>query len=123
MTTQTATTITLGARELELSMPSSAAVQIEIMQSAATVSSVHRTRLVAASIGLTCKRVERMTKVTFEGHGYDLIAYGGAMFDALIDAGVPLDDVLTAGAIALGFVAENNRFVEAMGAVKGEQGN
>ena len=101
-------TVKLGARQLEGALPSSYTQRHEIVAAAGN----NVQRAFAAALGACVPRVERMLKaggarVSYEGSGFSPLKYGGALIDGLVAAGVPLTEILEAGAECFKALAES----------------
>lgn len=101
-------TIKLGERTIEGALPASYAVRHEVVATGGQ----NVQRAFAAALGVCCPRVERMvsaqrpTKLSYEACNYQPLRYGGELIDALVGAGVPLAQVLEAGAECFRRMAE-----------------
>lgn len=86
--------VRLGQREFELKLPASYSVRREI----AVAGVQNAPRAFAAALGVCCPRLAKMdgTKAAAQ-YDYQPLAYGGRLIDALVESGVPYDDVMTAG--------------------------
>lgn len=101
-------TVKLGERTIEGVLPASYAVRHEVVATGAQ----NVQRAFAAALGVCCPRVERMvsaqrpSKLSYEGCNYQPLRYGGELIDALVAAGVPLTQILEAGAECFRRMAE-----------------
>lgn len=90
----------LGGADVDLSLPSSFAERIDVVEALRDGSPVHR--VAAASLGLCWPRVRR--RLPYRGK---LLEYGGQVIDLLLREGSSMDEVYPVAARALALIAES----------------
>lgn len=95
------TTLKLGSQPVELREPKSYASAWDIVSRAGKPS----LRVMAAAIGVCWARCDKLLKVSLQASDHDVMAYGGAIIDALKKHKVPTEDIITVGSEALGLCA------------------
>lgn len=94
-------TVTLKGLEVGLEPPASVAMRAEVWLASAS----NQLRAGCAALAF-CWRGKHRPKVLLKAHGYDVLAFGGAVFDWLVEQGVPQGEILTAAGTALGVIYE-----------------
>lgn len=101
--------VTIGKREFDPAMPRGTAKR-ELL----TAATQNAPRACAAALGLVCgDKLDRMLaqnghpKVTYRACGFDALAYGGELLDALEGLGVDPSQVIEQGAAALSWIADS----------------
>ena len=99
-------TVTLGGIDIEIGPPASYTVRAEIWKAATK----NMDRAFAAALG-ACWRSKGRPKAKYDAHGYNPLAYGGAVLDELVGRGLDPAEVFAAGGVAYlhcarGFIRE-----------------
>lgn len=100
--------ITIGKKEFDPIMPRNTAKR-EILRAATQ----NPPRACAAALGIVCgEKLDRMLaqnghRTTYKGCGFDPLAYGGELLDALEALGVNPLQIVEQGAAALSWLAES----------------
>lgn len=107
-------TVTIKGGEFALEQPRSATVRYEITD----LGRKAPRRAFGAALGQCCPKLGRMLAKrakdvedappapTLQSCGYDVARYAGEFVDALVEAGVPMSEILAAGATAFDFITE-----------------
>jgi hypothetical protein len=87
-------TMTLGGREVPIKLPELESVRMDVHVELTATRNGHR--VWAALVGL-CWDGPRKPSADYARMRFDVLAYGGAVWDELIKRGVPADEVIAAG--------------------------
>lgn len=92
----------VGKHEVALTLPKSFSVRLDVVGAAGR----NAVRACAAALGV-CWQGPGKPKQSLERHGYDVLAYGGAVMDELVAHGATAKQVIDAGREALELISES----------------
>lgn len=94
--------VTIGTRTVRLRSPSSPSMAFDVV----TATNTNELRAICAALGMCWEAGPDLgCPAKYKDHKYNALAYGGAVLDALIARGVPLDQVTHAGQVAFMLLA------------------
>lgn len=91
-------TMTLGGRDIPIRLPTLQSVRMDVEIELRKRRNEHR--IFAALVGL-CWGGRRAPAVSYAAEGYDVQAYGGRIYDALLERGIAGHEIIEAGARCL----------------------
>jgi hypothetical protein len=95
--------VKVGAREYVLVAPSSFAMRAEIHRAMRTNPDRAMVAALGACTNITSKDPLKSLHIDYAACGYNALAYGGRLLDALVELGVPPAEIYSAGSDAWDF--------------------
>jgi hypothetical protein len=99
------TKVRVGEYEVRLVVPSSYTVRAEVDEAA--LFSYRRGAAAALGVCWVASGSKGRPRVQFGACGHNPTVYGGAVLDELVERGVPPEDVVAAGLVALALIRES----------------